>query len=96
VREKRELRRLSGHEAQIARLAVTSDEKTLASCDYTGSLRLWDLRTGREMFELFKHSQAFSRLDFTNDDEELFGYSEQDEKLVEFRWSGPKSNAARE
>lgn len=74
---------LNGHDSAIRSFAISPDERTLASSDHSGSLRLWDLRTGRELMELYKHKIQFGLLEFTPNGDELWGI---DGELVEYRW----------
>ena len=41
------MRTLSGHQATISRLVFSSDDRTLASADEGGTIKLWDLTTGQ-------------------------------------------------
>ncbi len=46
------IHRLEGHSISIEGIALSPDEKTLASTSRDGTLRLWDLTTGKEMPQL--------------------------------------------
>src|SRR5262249_881501 len=45
---------LHGHKDQVMGLAFFPDGKTLASSDYQGYVKLWDIATGRERTTLFR------------------------------------------
>ncbi|MET7695768.1 trypsin-like peptidase domain-containing protein [Streptomyces sp. NPDC005483] len=45
-------RRLTGHSAAVNSMAFSPDGKTLATADYDGTLRLWDVTTGKPTAKL--------------------------------------------
>lgn len=80
-----ELQQFRGHETRVVLLAISPDERTLVSGDDGGSVRLWDLRSGRELLELVRNGAPLNSLEFTPDSLELSGW---DIDMVEHRWSG--------
>ncbi|MBI1913871.1 MAG: sigma-70 family RNA polymerase sigma factor [Planctomycetes bacterium] len=59
-------RRLRGHEDSIGAVAFSADGKILASGDAKGSVRLWDVASGRETLR-FAAGQEVSALTFSPD-----------------------------
>jgi hypothetical protein len=47
-----ELRRLTGHSQQVAALAVSRSGRLLASASYDGTVRIWELATGKELKQI--------------------------------------------
>jgi transcription initiation factor TFIID subunit 5 len=73
------------HEKPISLLAISPDGRTLASADLKFSIRLWDLRSGRPLYEIHRHAGQFQMLGFSDDGNELWAI---DQTRVEHRWSG--------
>ncbi|MGE5193826.1 MAG: WD40 repeat domain-containing protein [Deltaproteobacteria bacterium] len=46
------LRSFAGHEGQVTDAAFSPDEEHVASCSWDGTVRIWDLRTGKEVDRL--------------------------------------------
>ncbi len=65
-------------------LAVSPDQRTLATCNQSGRIRLWDLRTNQYLYELDCYPSGFRWLGFTADSQELVGI---DIRLAEHHWS---------
>lgn len=62
---------LLGHAGGVAAVASSPDMRTLATGDNTGAIRLWDITTGEEMFELSRNLGEVRSLQFTEDGEKL-------------------------
>jgi WD40 repeat protein len=62
----REPRRLAGHQDRLEALAFSGDGKLLASGDGKGSVRLWDVASGKET-RRFDSGQRVGRLAFSPD-----------------------------
>jgi WD40 repeat protein len=69
------VRRLMGHKAKINRIAFDPKGKLLASGDAQGALILWDLTSGRQLWELLAadrdHTRGIQGLAFSNDGKTL-------------------------
>jgi WD40 repeat protein len=60
-------RSLVGHERPVLGLDFAPDGKTLASCGYDGTIRLWDVETGRCLATLEPHAGAVNQVVFSPD-----------------------------
>jgi eukaryotic-like serine/threonine-protein kinase len=58
---------LSGHDAPVVTLAVSPDGQSLVSADTRGTVRLWELATGRSQALEPRHRLQVDRLDFSPD-----------------------------
>lgn len=65
--------RLSRHQGQLARSAITPDGKTLATLATDGTVRLWHLETGRELYALLRNVPHSSWLHFVSPTRLLVG-----------------------
>ena len=61
--------------------------KTLVSSSYDGTIKLWDLQTGRELRTLKRHSSGVDSLAFSPDGQTLISSDGYNLKL--WRLSGP-------
>jgi WD40 repeat protein len=62
----RERRRLTGHRLGVSALAFSPDRRTLASGSYDGTVRLWDLASGKGRI-LRRHGDTILRVGFSRD-----------------------------
>lgn len=69
------MRTLSGHQATISRLVFSSDDRTLASADENGTIKLWDLTTG-EIRDSFSTGSKVTALRFAPTGQMLASASE--------------------
>jgi WD40 repeat protein/serine/threonine protein kinase len=63
--------RLRGHDSAVFTVAFSPDGKTLASGDWDGNVKLWDVSTGQERASLPGHQRWVTRLAFTPDGKSL-------------------------
>jgi WD40 repeat protein len=63
--------RLRGHDSAVFAVAFARDGKTLASGDWEGNVKLWDVATGQERASLPGHQGWVTRLAFTPDSKTL-------------------------
>jgi hypothetical protein len=61
------VRDFDGHSDTILDLAFSSDRKTLATCSYDRTVKLWDVATGKELRTLKEHSDAVYSVSFRKD-----------------------------
>src|SRR4051794_13582589 len=66
---------LRGHTARVSSVAFTPDGRTLASGSYDNTIKLWDVRTGKERATL-KHLDGVSAVTFAADGKTLASGSE--------------------
>lgn len=59
-RTRQEIMPISAHARPINDIAVTSDGRTLFSCSDDGLIRVWDLASGRKLYELSAREKVFS------------------------------------
>ncbi|AFZ02809.1 WD40 repeat domain-containing protein [Calothrix sp. PCC 6303] len=58
---------LSGHTAPVRALALSPNQEILASGDDNKIIKLWDVKTGKKLFDLTGHVEAIKYLAFTPD-----------------------------
>ncbi|MEY2410276.1 MAG: hypothetical protein QOF48_2946 [Verrucomicrobiota bacterium] len=68
------VRHLTGHGATVESVTVSSDGRTLASCDADRVTKLWSLPTGRELMTLSRDVE-FAQLLFLEDSGTLAGFT---------------------
>ncbi|MBD0346441.1 MAG: WD40 repeat domain-containing protein [Coleofasciculus sp. Co-bin14] len=61
---------LNGHSAPVLAVALSPDKQTLASTDEAETIKIWHLRTGKEI-QTFNHSQGVSCIAWSLDGEAL-------------------------
>jgi WD40 repeat protein len=61
---------LRGHTAAVADVAFSPDGKSLASASWDGTVRLWDMATGKELLTIKAHPEAYA-VRFTPDGKAL-------------------------
>jgi len=61
------LHTLTGHTSTVWSLAFSADGKYLASGDQDASIRIWEVRSGREVDILKGHSEAVTTVAFSPD-----------------------------
>jgi WD40 repeat protein len=57
---------LFGHVGRVTGLGVSSDGRTLVSGAATGEVKMWDLRTGAELFNIRRHSTPVTVIEFAS------------------------------
>lgn len=62
---------LLGHTSAVTSLAFSADGKTLASTDLDGTLRLWDVTTGKERATFHSHTKSDISMVFSPDGKTL-------------------------
>ena len=68
LRDIKELRLLTGHAARVTSVAFHPDGRTAASCSADGTIRFWDVETGKELRRLSVHlpsNPAFADIAFS-------------------------------
>ena len=65
--QKPELVLETGHSERVLAVAFSSNGRTLASSDIAGTIKLWDLSSGRELRTLLGHSAAVTSVAFSPD-----------------------------
>jgi len=68
--------RLTGHEDQVNQCCLSADDCWLASADWTGTIRLWRVDSGRCVAILAAHIQMVNRCVFSPDTRALLSSSE--------------------
>jgi len=63
----RPLRTFTGHSSYVFCLSISSGGNLFASGSYDESVRLWDLKSGRELRRIKAHSDPVSAVDFNRD-----------------------------
>jgi WD40 repeat protein len=63
----KELRTLSGHQADVKAIAFSSDSKIIAGGGYDGRIKLWDVETGKELRTLSGHQDDVNSVAFSPD-----------------------------
>ena len=58
---------LQGHTNEVVSVAYSPDGKTLASASYDGTLKLWDVTTGKERATLKGHTGCVESVAFSPD-----------------------------
>jgi hypothetical protein len=58
---------LMGHKSSVRSVALASDGATLASGDYEGTVKLWDVATGAELRTLTGHNVSVESVAFASD-----------------------------
>jgi COMPASS component SWD3 len=58
---------LSGHTAPVRALALSPNQEILASGDDNKIIKLWDVKTGKKLFDLTGHVESIKYLAFTPD-----------------------------
>jgi WD40 repeat protein len=87
AQDARELRKLAGHDNNIVCLAFSADGKRLATSDGRsnvtpgvtidpGTVKVWDVGTGNELFTIQGHERAITHLAFSPDGRKLAGSPE--------------------
>jgi len=72
----REIRTFSGHSQFITAVALSADEKRIASGDWGGTIKLWDIPSGRELKTFKGHSGEIKSLAFSPDGKNLLSASQ--------------------
>ncbi|TVQ02020.1 MAG: WD40 repeat domain-containing protein [Planctomycetaceae bacterium] len=62
---------LKGHTSAVVGLAFSPDSKTLASASYDGTLKSWDMTTGKERATLGEHRGCLGYVAFSPDGKTL-------------------------
>ncbi len=70
-----------GHRSAVVEVGVSPDGQTLATIGDDHTLRLWHIRTGHELFTLFRHDHLMRWLQFTSSQKLLLGTSFDDAPL---------------
>jgi len=55
------------HEEIILDLAVSPDKKTLVSCSFDNTIKLWDIESGKELSMLYGHTDSVNSVKFLPD-----------------------------
>lgn len=63
----RELLRVKGHAEHVAAIAISPDEKTLATAGMDDKIRLWQIPSGQLVLELGGHQAGISCIEFSAD-----------------------------
>jgi WD40 repeat protein len=66
--EDKEFYRLEGHQNPITRIAISSDDRFLASADKNGNIKIWDLGTRENIITIKERNQLIQDLKFGKDD----------------------------
>jgi WD40 repeat protein len=72
----RTIKALRGHGDQVIAVAFSHDGKKLASGDWSGNVRLWDARTGKQTHALAGHEAAVHGVSFSPDGRQLASASQ--------------------
>jgi WD40 repeat protein len=67
---------LRGHTGSVSSVAFTPDAKTLASAGYDKTIKLWDVKAGKEQATLQGHTGSVSSVAFSPDGKTLASLSE--------------------
>ncbi|MEB3340005.1 WD40 repeat domain-containing protein [Okeania sp.] len=65
--KKQPLKTLSGHSTWVYAVAMSSDGKTLASSSYDGTVKIWDLPSGKLTHTIAAHADAVQSMAITPD-----------------------------
>ncbi|MCA9427670.1 MAG: WD40 repeat domain-containing protein, partial [Candidatus Omnitrophica bacterium] len=63
------------HDVRVAQIALGPEEKLLASGDLNGTLKLWDLESGRELWSIQAHADRLDGLQFSPDGQSIASVS---------------------
>jgi WD40 repeat protein len=58
---------LTAHRDDLTHAAMTLDRRLLATASLDGTLKLWHVKTGRELGTIYQHADGFRRLAFSHD-----------------------------
>src|SRR5262249_36094764 len=64
-------RTLTGHPGPVNVVRISPDGRTLASSDYQGHVKLWDIQTGKEQSSFRAHPNGVFSLAFSPDSKQL-------------------------
>src|SRR5437868_14313467 len=62
---------LQGHTGEVVSVAFSPDSKTLASASYDGTLKLWEVATGKELATLGEYKGCLGCVAFSPDGKDL-------------------------
>jgi serine/threonine protein kinase len=66
---------LRGHEDLVTQVAFSPDGRRILSCDYDGTLKAWDAKSGTELMTLKRDDWLFSSVAFSRDCMRIFSVS---------------------
>jgi WD40 repeat protein len=77
----RELRKMTGHEKWVRSIAVTKDGKKALTGSQDGTLRLWDLASGKEIKKLTGHKSWTWQVGFSSDEKQAISSGGTDQTV---------------
>jgi hypothetical protein len=76
-----ERNRLSGHRDAINSVSFSPDGQTLATASWDSRVKLWDVKTGKELLTFFGHTKAVRSVSFSPDSKILATASDEFKKF---------------
>lgn len=81
MREKwKEWKVLTGHSGSVWGVKLSPNSRTIVSCSWDSTIRIWDVKSGRQMHKLEGHSLGVSGVKFSADGNTIMSWS--DDKTV--------------
>ena len=81
-----EVRKFEGHELGVWGIAITRDQRRLASCGPDKTIRLWDFETGKEVRTFRGHTNWVGRVLFSRDEMTLISSSSHSDDPTTRLW----------
>jgi WD40 repeat protein len=86
VPDRKQLRALRGHEGNVTAVVFAADGKTLASASYDGTLRLWEVATGKELRQIPAGGRWVACLALSTDNDTLASWNTENSAAITL-WS---------